>query len=89
MFSWTRFRTASCPFTSVNRVSMSSGMYVWTPPFDMNQKIATNCITPMRDDEDDLQDPGEGVHDERRRSQHAFDDAHGPLFGPKTYVWEM
>ena len=36
---------------------------------------------PDRDDEDDLQDARQRVHQERRRPQDTFDDAHRPLFG--------
>ena len=89
MFSWTRFRTASCPFTSVNRVSMSSGMYVWTPPFDMNQKIATNCRTPIEMMKTTCRMPGSACirsAGARRTPSTTLTDR---CSGPNTYVWEM
>ncbi len=48
MFSCTRSRTGSCPFTSEKRVSRSSGMYVSMPPRERNQNNPPNCTTMNR-----------------------------------------
>ena len=58
MFSWTRSRTGSCPFTSEKRVSRSSGMYVSMPPRDRNQKSPPNWMMMNRNPNDSWKTKG-------------------------------